>query len=231
MTLWGALSTASPPGAQLGEVLHPLFQLALEAAVESARGDGAHPTLVGWNGTIEGVIVLRDTPRPEWREMIADLSEETDIVVITGDDERAASQFEAASGVDEVFAEVRPEAKRELIRRLRGEGTVTMVGDGTNDAAALASADLGVAMSHGTELTIDAADAVVTDDDLSTIPTFFEIADRVRSRIRQNLLWAVGYNLVAIPLAVAGLINPLIAAVLMGASSLIVVSNSKRSLI
>jgi Cu2+-exporting ATPase len=208
-----------------------VFPDALEAAVESARGDGAHPTLVGWNGTIEGVIVLRDTPRPEWREMIADLSEETDIVVITGDDERAASQFEAASGVDEVFAEVRPEAKRELIRRLRGEGTVTMVGDGTNDAAALASADLGVAMSHGTELTIDAADAVVTDDDLSTIPTFFEIADRVRSRIRQNLLWAVGYNLVAIPLAVAGLINPLIAAVLMGASSLIVVSNSKRSLI
>ena len=204
---------------------------ALESAVESARADGAHPTLVGWDGTVEGVIVLRDTPRPEWREMVADLSEDTDIVVITGDDERVARQFEDASGVDEVFAEVRPEAKRELIRRLRADGTVTMVGDGTNDAAALATADLGIAMSHGTELTIDAADAVVTDDDLSTIPTFFGIADRVRSRIRQNLLWAVGYNLIAIPLAVAGLINPLVAAVLMGVSSLIVVSNSKRSLL
>jgi Cu2+-exporting ATPase len=203
----------------------------LAAAVESARDDGAHPTLVGWDGTIEGVIVLRDTPRPEWREMVAELSEDTEIVVITGDDERVARQFENDPGIDDVFAEVRPEAKRELIRRLRAKGTVTMVGDGTNDAAALASADLGIAMSHGTELTIDAADAVVTDDDLSTIPTFFGIADRVQARIRQNLVWAVGYNLVAIPLAVAGLINPLIAALLMGLSSLIVVSNSRRSLI
>jgi Cu2+-exporting ATPase len=202
----------------------------LQTAVESARANGAHPTLVGWNGTVEGVIVLRDTPRPEWREMVSELSEDTDIVVITGDDERVAEQFDDAPGVDEVFAEVRPEAKRELIRRLRADGTVTMVGDGTNDAAALATADLGIAMSHGTELTIDAADAVVTDDDLSTVPTFFRIADRVRARIRQNLLWAVGYNLIAIPLAVAGLINPLVAAVLMGVSSLIVVSNSRRSL-
>jgi Cu2+-exporting ATPase len=202
----------------------------LQRAVESARSDGAHPTLVGWNGTVEGVIVLRDTPRPEWREMVSELSEDTDIVVITGDDERVAEQFDDAPGVDEVFAEVRPEAKRELIRRLRADGTVTMVGDGTNDAAALATADLGIAMSHGTELTIEAADAVVTDDDLSTVPTFFSIADRVRARIRQNLLWAVGYNLIAIPLAVAGLINPLVAAVLMGVSSLIVVSNSRRSL-
>ncbi len=207
------------------------YPKALQAAVETAREDGAHPTLVGWDGTVRGVVVLRDTPRPEWREMVAALGDETDVVIITGDDERAARQFEEAPGVDEVFAEVRPEAKRELIRRLRGEGTVTMVGDGTNDAAALAGADLGIAMSHGTELTIDAADAVVTNDDLSTIPTFFEIADRVRARIRQNLLWAVGYNLIAIPLAVAGLINPLIAAVLMGVSSLIVVSNSKRSLL
>ena len=203
----------------------------LAAAVDSARADGAHPTLVGWDGAAAGVVVLRDTPRPGWEDAIGAFDDGTDVVVITGDDERAARRFEAHPDVDEVFAEVRPEAKRELIRRLRADGAVTMVGDGTNDAAALASADLGIAMSHGTELTIDAADAVVTDDDLSTVPAFFGIADRVRRRIRENLLWAVGYNLVAIPLAVAGLINPLIAAVLMGVSSLIVVTNSRRSLV
>jgi Cu2+-exporting ATPase len=203
----------------------------LADAVGSARADGAHPTLVGWDGTAAGVVVLRDTPRPGWEDAIAALDERTDVVVITGDDARAARHFETHPDVDEVFSEVRPEAKRELIRRLRADGTVTMVGDGTNDAAALASADLGIAMSHGTELTIDAADAVVTDDDLSTVPAFFGIADRVRSRIRQNLLWAVGYNVVAIPLAVSGLVNPLIAAVLMAISSLIVVSNSRRSLV
>ncbi|WP_299236124.1 heavy metal translocating P-type ATPase [Natronomonas sp.] len=204
----------------------------LKAAVESARANGTHPTLVGWDGAVRGVIVVEDTPRPEWREAVEALSDDadTDVVVITGDDERVAARFEDAPGVDRVFAEVRPEAKRELVRRLRSEGPVTMVGDGTNDAAALASADLGIAMSHGTELTIDAADAVVTNDDLSTVPAFFDTAERVRARIRQNLLWAVGYNLVAIPLAVVGFINPLIAAVLMAASSLIVVSNSKRSL-
>ena len=203
----------------------------LADAVDAARADGAHPTLVGWDGAAAGVVVLRDTPRPGWDEAIGAFDDGTDVVVITGDDERAARRFEDHPDVDEVFAEVRPEAKRELIRRLRADGTVTMVGDGTNDAAALASADLGIAMSHGTELTIDAADAVVTDDDLSTVPAFFGIADRVRRRIRENLLWAVGYNLVAIPLAVAGLINPLIAAVLMGVSSLIVVTNSRRSLV
>ena len=201
-----------------------------EAAVDDARADGAHPTLVGRDGTAIGVVVLRDTPRDGWEDAVAAFDDDTEVVVITGDDERAARTFENHAGIDDVFAGVRPEAKRELIRRLRTEGTVTMVGDGTNDAAALASAELGIAMSHGTELTIEAADGVVTDDDLSTVPDFFRIADRVQSRIRQNILWAIGYNVVAIPLAVAGLINPLIAAVLMAISSLIVVSNSKRSL-
>ena len=204
---------------------------AIDEAVARVIEGGEHPTLVGWDGRVRGVISVRDEPRPEWREAVDALGADTKVVVITGDDERIARQFAGEPAVDDVFAEVRPEAKRELIRRLRSEGSVTMVGDGTNDAAALASADLGIAMSHGTELTIDAADAVVTDDDLTTVPTFFGIAERVRSRIRQNLLWAVGYNFVAIPLAVAGLVNPLIAAVLMAISSLIVVTNSKRSLV
>lgn len=203
----------------------------IASAVDSARADGMAPTLVGWDGTVRGVIILRDEPRPEWRAAVAAFAEGTETVVITGDDERVARQFADEPAIDDVYAEVRPEAKRELIRRLRADGSVTMVGDGTNDAAALASADLGIAMAHGTELTIDAADVVVTDDDLRTVPTFFDLAARVRRRVHGNLLWAVGYNLVAIPLAVAGLINPLIAALLMGASSLVVVYNSKRSLL
>ena len=206
------------------------FPERFRTAVAETRKNGKHPTVVGWDDTVTGVIVLQDTPREEWREAVAALSEETDVVVITGDDERVANQFATEPAIDEVFAEVRPEAKRELILRLQAEGEVTMVGDGTNDAAALATADLGIAMNHGTELTIDAADAVVTDDTLTTVPDFFQIADRVQTRIRQNLVWALGYNVIAIPLAVAGLINPLIAAVLMAISSLIVVSNSRRSL-
>jgi len=203
----------------------------IDEAVARVIGDGEHPTLVGWGGRVHGVISVRDEPRPEWREAVNAFDADTKVVVITGDDERIARGFADEPAIDEVFSEVRPEAKRELIRRLRANGSVTMVGDGTNDAAALATADLGIAMSHGTELTIDAADAVVTNDDLRTVPRFFGIAERVRSRIRGNLLWAVGYNLIAIPLAVAGLVNPLIAAVLMAASSLIVVTNSKRSLV
>lgn len=203
----------------------------LRDAVEGIRADGAHPTVVGWDGRVTGVVALRDTPRDDWRKALAELGDETNVVIITGDDTRVAQEFADEPAVDDVFAEVRPEAKQELVKRLQADGGVTMVGDGTNDAAALATADLGVAMAHGTELTIEAADAVVTTDELTTVPTFFDIADRVRSRIRQNIVWAVGYNVIAIPLAVAGLVNPLIAAALMAASSIIVVTNSRRSLL
>ncbi|MCH7661202.1 MAG: cation-translocating P-type ATPase, partial [Euryarchaeota archaeon] len=198
-------------------------------AIEGAFSADTHPTVVGWDGVARGVITIRDTPREGWKSVVSELaSEGRTIVVLTGDDERMAKRFSEHSEVDDVFAGVRPESKEAIIGRLRAEGTTTMIGDGTNDAPALASADLGIAMSSGTEIAMDAADAVVIDNDLSAIPEIFEIARSTKKRIRQNLGWAIGYNLIAIPLAVLGYINPLIAAVIMAISSLIVVANSGR---
>ncbi|MEM4780492.1 MAG: cation-translocating P-type ATPase, partial [Halalkalicoccus sp.] len=199
------------------------------AAIEAAFAADTHPTVVGWDGAARGVITIRDTPREGWKEVVSELaSAGRKIVVLTGDDERMAKRFSEHPNVDDVFAGVRPESKEAIVGRLRAAGTTTMIGDGTNDAPALASADLGIAMSSGTELAMDAADAVVMDDDLAAIPEIFEIARSTKKRIRQNLGWAIGYNLIAIPLAVLGYINPLIAAVIMAISSLIVVANSGR---
>lgn len=201
----------------------------VDKAIETAFSADTHPTVVGWDGIARGVITIRDTPRDGWESVVSELaSEGRKIVVLTGDDERMAKRFSEHTDVDDVFAGVRPESKEAIIGRLRAEGTTTMIGDGTNDAPALASADLGIAMSSGTEIAMDAADAVVIDNDLSAIPEIFEIARSTKKRIRQNLGWAIGYNLIAIPLAVLGYINPLIAAVIMAISSLIVVANSGR---
>ncbi|NKE35976.1 heavy metal translocating P-type ATPase [Natronococcus sp. JC468] len=198
-------------------------------AIESARERGLHPTVVGWDGVVRGVVAIRAERRERWAEVVDELSaEDRRIVVLTGDDERATRWLRDHPNVDEVFADVRPESKEAIVRRLRAEGTTTMIGDGTNDAPALARADMGIALEGGTDLAMDAADVVVLDDDLEAIPTVFSISRSTRRRIRQNLGWALGYNAVAIPLAVLGYINPLIAAVLMGLSSLLVVLNSGR---
>lgn len=201
----------------------------LTEAVTSTREDGFQPTVVGWDGVVRGVVAIRDQPRDNWKDVVATLSsDDRRIVVLTGDDERATQWLRSHPDVDDVFAGVRPESKEAILRRLREEGTTTMIGDGTNDAPALARADVGIALEEGTDIAVDAADVVVRDTDLEAIPAFFTISRSTRRRIRQNLGWAVCYNVVAIPLAVAGLINPLIAAVMMGVSSLIVVVNSGR---
>jgi len=125
--------------------------------------------------------------------------------VLTGDEGAAADRFRNVDGVSEVFDGVPPEAKAETVRRLRNRGAVAMVGDGSNDAPALAAADLGIALGSGTQLASDAADAVIVDDDLGSVPETFAIADRTNGRIRQNLGWAFCYNGIAIPIAAAGL--------------------------
>jgi Cu2+-exporting ATPase len=205
---------------------------ALREAVKTAYESGTHPTAVAWDGSVRGLITVRDTPRENWDRVVSELADDDrEIVVLTGDDERMTGTFSGHSAVDHVFAGVRPESKEAVIRGLREQGTTTMIGDGTNDAPALASADLGIAVSSGTELAIEAADAVVLDDRLEAVPDLFALAKSTQSRIKQNLIWAAGYNAIVLPLAMTGVITPLLAAVMMAISSLIVVFNSKRRLL
>ncbi|MDQ2050763.1 cation-translocating P-type ATPase [Natronolimnohabitans sp. A-GB9] len=202
----------------------------LESRLEAARAAGDVPVVVGWDGRARGVIVVGDAPRERWQEAVRTLSDGREVVVLTGDEGPAADRFRDVDGVSEVFAGVPPEAKAETVRRLRGRGTVAMVGDGSNDAPALAAADVGIALGSGTELATDAADAVIVGDDLESVAETFDVANGTHRRIRQNLGWAFVYNAIAIPLAITGLLNPLFAAVAMAASSFLVVVNSARSL-
>ncbi|WP_311172900.1 heavy metal translocating P-type ATPase [Halobellus ordinarius] len=204
-----------------------------EAYAQRAReasAAGNVPVLVGWDGGVEGVLVAGDRPRPEWERVVDDLSEERRVVVLTGDDWAAAERFRDHDGVEEVFAGVPPEGKTAVVEQFAGEGTVAMVGDGVNDAPALAAADIGIALDH-TALAAGAADAVVTTEDLSAVPRVFDLTAATNGRIKQNLGWAFVYNAIALPLAVAGALNPLLAAVAMATSSLLVVLNSSRSLL
>ena len=197
--------------------------------VESIRSSGSIPVLVGVDDEIAGVIAVGDRPRPDWESMIAELDAGGhEVVILTGDDSGAAERFRESPHVDSVFAGVPPAAKAETIERLRATGSVAMIGDGSNDAPALAAADIGIALDSGTELAVDAADAIVVTDDLHAAVDVFRLAAGTNRRIKQNLGWALVYNLIAIPLALTGLLNPLFAAVAMATSSALVVLNSAR---
>jgi Cu2+-exporting ATPase len=196
------------------------------AAVENAQV----PVVVGWDGRARGLFVVGDTIRDEADGVLDRLQGQTRLAVCTGDHEAAAAPLRADTRLDDVFADVRPEAKRALLRQWRAEhGPTAMVGDGSNDAPALADADLGIAFGP-TALAADSADVVILDDDLSRVPDVLALARATRRRIRQNLGWAFGYNAVAIPLAIFGALNPLAAALAMASSSLLVVGNSARAL-
>ncbi|WP_330630739.1 heavy metal translocating P-type ATPase [Halocatena halophila] len=204
----------------------------LQATIDDAYDDGLHPTVVGWAGAVHGVILLHDEPREEYERVLSSLATaDREIVVLTGDDERIAARFGDHPAVDHVFAGVRPDSKRAIVSGLRERGTTTMVGDGTNDAPALASADLGIAVASATDLAVDAADAVIVDDSLEGVERTFELARATRGRIKRNLVWAALYNVIAIPIAVLGWITPLLAAAAMAISSLLVVFNSRRRLL
>ena len=200
----------------------------LEERYRSAPADTVS-SYVGWDGRVRGVVVAGDEFRPEWESVVDKLTETYRVVVITGDDPEAARPLEDDPAIDEVFAGVPPEAKAAVVERLAATETVAMVGDGSNDAPALAAADVGIAMERGTRLAVDAADVVVTTDSLTPVPSVFETTRGTRRRVRENLGWAFLYNGIAVPLAVAGVLNPLFAAVAMATSSVLVVLNSTRA--
>ncbi|MFC4541895.1 heavy metal translocating P-type ATPase [Halosolutus amylolyticus] len=202
----------------------------LAARIAEVDRRGELPVVVGWDGQARGVVTIADRERAEW-ESAVDAFEDCEVAVLTGDDGASAERFRDHQAVDRVFAGVPPDGKVETVRRLAATGTTVMVGDGTNDAPALAAADLGIAMGDGTARAADAADVVVTDSDLTAVDDVFALATGTRRRIRENICWAFLYNAVAIPLAVGGLINPFFAALAMAASSIIVVSNSRRTVI
>ncbi|WP_205712253.1 heavy metal translocating P-type ATPase [Euzebya rosea] len=208
--------------------LHPDAELS--AAKEAAEARGQTAVLVGWDGEVHGLLVVADTVRPTSADAITELrSLGLTPVLLTGDNAAAAQHVARAVGIDEVIAEVLPEDKLAVVARLQSEGrVVAMVGDGVNDAAALAQADLGLAMGAGTDVAIEASDLTLVRDDLRTAATAIRLSRRTLRTIKGNLFWAFAYNVAAIPLAALGYLNPLIASAAMAFSSVFVVGNSLR---
>jgi P-type Cu+ transporter len=202
----------------------------LAAAKRAAEAAGRTAVAVAWDGAARGVLVVSDAVKPTSAEAVRRLRGlGLTPVLLTGDNEAAARAVAAEVGVDEVIAEVLPEEKVAVIRRLQGEGrSVAMVGDGVNDAAALAQADLGLAMGTGTDAAIEAGDLTLVRGDLRVAADAIRLARRTLATIKGNLFWAFGYNVAALPLAAAGLLNPMIAGAAMAFSSVFVVGNSLR---
>ena len=202
----------------------------LAGSKADAEAQGRTPVVIGWDGAVRGVLVVADTIKESSAEAVRQVRElGLRPVLLTGDNERAARSVAASVGIDEVYAEVRPGDKVDVVRTLQEDGrTVAMVGDGVNDAAALAQSDLGLAMGTGTDAAIEAADLTLVRGDLRAVPDAIRLSRRTLGTIKGNLFWAFAYNVVGIPLAAAGLLNPMLAGAAMAFSSVFVVSNSLR---
>ncbi|PFG30095.1 heavy metal translocating P-type ATPase [Paramicrobacterium agarici] len=202
----------------------------LESAMDAAAASGQTAVAVGWDGAARGILIVADAIKPTSAEAIARLrSLGLTPVLLTGDNETVARSVAEAVGVDSenVIAEVLPAEKVAVITRLQGEGKrVAMVGDGVNDAAALAQADLGLSMGTGTDVAIEASDITLVRGDLRAAADAVRLSRRTLGTIKGNLFWAFAYNVAALPLAAAGLLNPMFAGAAMAFSSVFVVSNS-----
>ena len=213
-----------------GEV--PELPEELRRALESAEAAGRTAIVVAWGGAARAVLEVADAVKPTSREAVARLRDlGLTPMLLTGDNRRVALAVAAEVGIaaDDVIAEVLPQDKADIVKRLQGEGrSVAMVGDGVNDAAALAQADLGLAMGTGTDAAIEAGDLTLVRGDLRAAADAIRLARRTLGTIRSNLFWAFAYNVAALPLAAAGLLNPMIAGAAMAFSSVFVVGNSLR---
>ena len=191
---------------------------------------GRTAVLVGWDGQLRGALAVGDTVKPSAPAAVAGLRGlGLSPVLLTGDNEATARAVAAAVGIDDVIAGILPADKAAAIRDLQARGCrVAMVGDGVNDGPALAAADLGMAIGAGTDVAISAADLILLNTDLSVVPEAIALSRATLKTIRRNLAWAFGYNAAAVPVAVLGLLNPLIAAAAMTMSSVLVVANSLR---
>jgi Cu+-exporting ATPase len=205
----------------------------IEVQVRRAADSGGRTSVeVSWDGSRRGVIRLADAVKPTSAEAIAELkSMGITPVLLTGDNAEVAARVAGEVGIapQDVIAGVLPDQKANAVAALQGQGRkVAMVGDGVNDSVALATADIGMAMGTGTDAAIEAGDITLVRGDLRTVPTALRLSARTLRTIKQNLFWAFGYNVAAIPLAALGLLNPMIAGAAMAVSSVLVVTNSLR---
>jgi Cu+-exporting ATPase len=202
----------------------------LDAARRAAEARGQTAIAAGWDGQATAVFVVADTVKDSSAEAVASLKAlGLRPVLVTGDNETTARAVAAEVGIDEVIAEVLPSEKADVIRRLQDEGrVVAMVGDGVNDAPALAQADLGLAIGTGTDVAIEASDLTLVSGDLRAAADAIRLSRATLRTIKQNLAWAFGYNIAALPLAAAGFLNPVIAGLAMALSSVSVVANALR---
>jgi Cu+-exporting ATPase len=203
---------------------------ALVGQAERWEDKGATVIAVSSDGQVLGLVVLADRVKPTSRQAVAQLRAlGLTPVLLSGDNERTARAVAAEVGIDRVMANILPDGKAAEVRRLQEAGeVVAMVGDGINDAPALAQADLGLSIGTGSDIAIEASDLTLVSGDLRAVADAIALARRTLATIKGNLFWAFAYNVVAVPLAALGLVSPIIAAATMAFSSVFVVSNSLR---